>query len=516
MKIGRTKSGMGNIMENSASYRNIFKTTFLFGFVKVFNILVKIGLQKAVAVLLGASGLGTIGLFNNAIQFIRQMAGLGIDQSAVRDISEANGNNRIARCSEVIAVVKRVIGLTCLLGIILTLVFSRFLSRYTFGNYSYTVSYIFLSIAVGATILTAGQSAILTGMRRLRHLAYSSMIGAIVGLLSGLPFYYFLGDKGIVPSLIVSNLTQLLVTGYYVNRLPVERFRLSVKKFVHGASAIVKTGAALMIQGLMLQVSNLIIASYISLHDNLSVLGCYQAGIAIIGGYFGVILTAMTTEYYPRISAINSDNPNLNNAVNVQSETGLMLAFPLVILFVIFSDFFFRFLYSEEFMAGTDYVNFAVMGTVTIICSNCMGMVLMAKQKYKTILISSFIMSVIILTINIVFYRLCGLKGLGCGYFFSGLLQFVVYDRMMFRRYRIRFNCTVLLKWLLLIVAILVVNFMKYVPDVRISYTVNAIILLCATLYTLHFMRHKMNISFSTITYYIKNKFHYDNKNKTV
>lgn len=495
-------------MENPASYRNIFKTTFLFGFVQVFNILVKIGLHKAVALLLGASGLGAIGLFNNTIQLIRQTAGLGVDQSSVRDISEAKGTDQVTRYSEVIAVVKRLIGFTCLLGVILTIVFSRFLSRYTFGNYNYTVSYIFLSIAVGAAILTVGQSAILTGMHRLQHLAYSSMIGAVVGLLSGLPFYYFWGEKGIVPSLIVSNLTPLLVTGYYVRRIPVEKIRLTARKFVRGASAMVKTGAALMIQGLMLQACNLIIASYISLHDNLSVLGYYQAGIAIIGGYFGVILTAMTTEYYPRISAINGDNEQLKEAVNAQSETGLMLAFPLVILFVMFSDFFFRFLYSGEFVAGAEYVNYAVMGTVTIICSNCMGMILMAKQKYKAILVSSFIANIIVLTANLAFYHLWGLKGLGIGYFFSGFLQFVMYDRMMYRRYRIRFNRTVLVNWILLIGSILIVNFMKSVQDIRISYAVDGIVLLCATLYTMHFMRHKMNFSLASTAQYFKNKFH--------
>ena len=36
------------------SYKNIFKTTFLFGFVQVFNILIKVITNKIVAVLLGA------------------------------------------------------------------------------------------------------------------------------------------------------------------------------------------------------------------------------------------------------------------------------------------------------------------------------------------------------------------------------------------------------------------------------------------------------------------------------
>lgn len=495
-------------MENSASYRNIFKTTFLFGFVQVFNISVKIGLNKVAALLIGATGIGTIGLFNNTILLIRNIAGLGIDQSATRDISEAHGTNQATKYSEVIIIVKKIIWFTCLLGVIATIVFSRFLSRYTFGNENYIVSYIFLSIAVGASIVTSGQSAILTGMRQLRQLAWSSMIGAIAGFLSGLPFYYFLGEKGIIPSLIVSNVTPLFVTTYFVRNIPIMKIQLNAKRFVQGASGIVKTGIALMIQNLILHACSLIIASYISLHDNLSILGYYQAGVTIINGYFGVIMTAMTTEYYPRISAINNDNKKLSSAVNTQSETGLMLAFPLVVLFVTFSNFFLSFLYSYEFIASTAYVNIAVMGTVTIICSNCMGMVLLAKQKYKAILISTFITSVIILTINLLFYRLWGLKGLGFGYFFSGILQFIVYDCMMFFRYRICFNRTVLFKWILLIAIILTINFTKTIENVFTRYSLNGFFLLGASLYTCYFMQNKMNIRIPAIVQAIKNKIH--------
>ena len=44
----------------SQSYKNIFKTTFLLGFVQIFNILVKVITNKIVSVLLGAEGMGTI------------------------------------------------------------------------------------------------------------------------------------------------------------------------------------------------------------------------------------------------------------------------------------------------------------------------------------------------------------------------------------------------------------------------------------------------------------------------
>ena len=45
------------MQSNESSYRSIFKSTFLFGFVQVFNIVTKAAINKAVAILLGTEGM---------------------------------------------------------------------------------------------------------------------------------------------------------------------------------------------------------------------------------------------------------------------------------------------------------------------------------------------------------------------------------------------------------------------------------------------------------------------------
>ena len=55
---------------NKGSYRQIFKATSLFGGVQVFNIIIGIIRSKIVAVLLGASGMGVLGLFTTTIAMV--------------------------------------------------------------------------------------------------------------------------------------------------------------------------------------------------------------------------------------------------------------------------------------------------------------------------------------------------------------------------------------------------------------------------------------------------------------
>lgn len=124
----------------TSSYGNIFKTTFLFGFVQIFNIIVKVGLNKVVAMLLGAEGMGIIGIYNSAIQMIRTGASLGVNQSAVRDISEANACNDNVRFSRIISLTNKVIWFTALLGMGVTIVLSPYLSKWYFGDETYTLA----------------------------------------------------------------------------------------------------------------------------------------------------------------------------------------------------------------------------------------------------------------------------------------------------------------------------------------------------------------------------------------
>lgn len=441
-------------MADASGYRNIFKSTFLFGFVQIFNIAVKVGLNKAVAILLGPVGMGIISLYNTSIQLLSVGAGLGINQSAVRDISEARGFNDKEKIDTTISFVKRIIRYTSLLGIILTVALSPLLSEWTFGNKDYSWGYVIVSLAVGASIQTNGYRAINTGMRQLRNVAYSTMWGAVVGLVCGVPLYFFLGDKGIVPSLVISSIATLLIAKYYADKIQYDKKSLSIREALGKSSNMIKMGISLMLMSFMLSAVQLIISSYISSHGGVAIVGFYQAGATIVTSYFGIIITAMSTDYYPRISSFHNDNTKLNDAVNAQSEVGLLLALPLAVVFIFLAPFFLRFLYSERFIVATDYLDFAILGTVTIIASNSMGMILLAKQKSKMFLWSSLTGNIIILAINIIAYNLLGLTGLGIAYMINGIIQFTMFDLIMWYFYSIRFSERILILLLLVFVCI--------------------------------------------------------------
>jgi len=496
-----------NNSPQSTSYGGIFKSTFLFSFVQVIRILVGVIKNKIVAVLLGAEGMGIMSIFQNAMNFIKTGAGLGISQSAVKDISEANASEDRNRISRTISIVLRVVLLTSLLGAAITIIMSPLLSRWGFGDSKYTLSFILLGIAVFFEVFVENQLAILKGMRQLQSLAKASIWGSLVGLVTGVPLYYLLGVKGIVPSFIVTAFTIFLVTRYYINKVNFDKTDIPFKQVMKESTPMVKMGISLMLVSLIGTLFALIIAAYLRSHGGLNIVGYYNAGEVIVGTYIGVIITAMSTDYYPRISAVNNDNIKLTEEVNAQSEVGLLMAFPLVVIFVFFSPVFINILYTPDFQASINYTDFAIIGSVIIICSNCMGMILLAKQASSIFLVSVIGQRIICLAAFILLYQLFGLKGLGYAYIFLGVLHIVLMSIIMKVKYNIQFNTKVLIQLLLVISVILISRSVRGLENVYWRYSLGFTLIFMTVVYSYYYMKKYMGIDIiSSVRSRVKNK----------
>jgi hypothetical protein len=340
-----------------------------------------------------------------------------------------------------------------------------------------------------------GYLAINTGMRQLKNVAVANLAGSIVGLVSAIPFYYFFREKGIVPSLIVSSFATMIVSAYFARKVQYEKVKLSIQESIRKSKAIVTMGVSLMLMSMMLSLSSLILSSYISHNGGIETVGLYQAGATIVVSYFAVIVSAMSTEYYPRICGINHDNKALAQAVNRQSETGLIIALPLVVAFVFLIPYFLRFLYSDAFIQSSEYTDYAIIGSIAIICSNCMGMVLLAKQNAKTFLISSLICNVIVLGINILMYKALGLTGLGLGYAFNGLFQLLMYQIIMKIEYQISFSRTTIINLVICMSAALCAGVFRHLYIEWVRWLCGTILFILSLIYMLYYMRHKMGLN---------------------
>lgn len=400
-------------IETTKEYRSIFKATSLFGGVKVYTILIGIIRTKFVAVLLGTVGVGILGLYQSTIVFIGGLTALGLSTSAVRDVSEANASGDSLRIGRTVSVLRRLVWITGLFGLLTVAVLSPLLSRVTFGNNDYTIPFVFLSVILLFDQISSGQLVVLQGMRRLKSLAKATAIGSTLGLIVSIPLYYWFGVKGIVPTLILNSATSLLLSWFYARKIPIKKVTISTKDALADGRMMLKMGIAMTVSNTLVHGCSYVLRWFIRFTDGIDEVGIFVAGFSLMSTYVGMIFTAMTTDYYPRLAAVNHDNDRCKDTINRQAELALMIIAPLMVAIVTFIPIVVNILYSSSFISVGDYIAGASLGLVFRTMGWPIAYVFIAKSESRLYLVNELVANIYCLILNILGYRFFGLLGLG-------------------------------------------------------------------------------------------------------
>ena len=424
----------------TSSYRSIFKATSLFGGVQAYQILIGVIKSKFVAVLLGPMGMGIQGLYQSAIQLIQSFSSLGLSQSAVRDVSEANGSGDSKRIGLTVAVVKRLVWITGLLGLVATAVLSPVLSQTTFGNYDYTIPFIFLSVILLLDQLSAGQKVVLQGMRKLKYLAKSTAIGSTVGLVVSIPLYYLFGVQGIVPTLILNSVTMLCLTWYFSKKVEVEKVEVTNEQTFEKGKSMLKMGLAMSISGIMVTLTSYLLRGFIRYEGGTEQVGLFTAGFMLTNSYVGMVFNAMGTDYYPRLSAVNQDNAKCTEVINQQGEIATLIIAPILISCMILMPFIIRIIYSDKFLPANDYILWAVSGMMFKVFSWVIAFVFLAKAEAKLFIINEVITNIYSFGLSALGYHYFNLAGLGIAFMLTYLAYSVQVYLIARKRYEFSFT----------------------------------------------------------------------------
>ena len=417
--------------------RIITKAAALFGGVQVVSILCSVIRTKVIAILLGSTGIGIIGLYNSAIETITALTGLGIRSSSVREISEAHSHNDNNEISRIVTVVRRWSWFVGLLGAVVLISLAPLLSRTTFGDDRHIWGFVLLSCTMLFNALTSGEQAILQGTKQLRRLARCSVYGSIVSLLVSLPLYYFMGIDGIVPSLILYAAATLIVTLFYRER-NIETTPMNIRQTATQGREMVTLGVFMTVSSFITTLFSYIFAAYLNARSGEAVVGYYQAGFTLMNKYVGLIFTAMAMEYYPRLSSVAKDNEQLSRYVGKQVEMMQLMLAPIIAIFIMLHPIMVQILYTADFFVINGYLLLAIQGITFKAISWSLGFVLLAKGSGKLYFVTELLSDTITLALNIVGYHYWGLAGVGASYTIGFILYLIIIYVVCRKNYNIQ------------------------------------------------------------------------------
>ncbi|EJG01878.1 oligosaccharide flippase family protein [Flavobacterium sp. F52] len=398
------------------SYAKALKATTIFGGVQIVVILFQILKSKAVAVLIGASGMGVLGLLTQTVTFLSAITNFGLESSAVKNISSAEASGNKDYLYKTISVFRRLVFYTGTLGFLTCLSLSPFLSSIVFENETHTASFIISATSLLFMQLAVGQNAILQGMRKMKLLAKASVLSSFAGLFVSVPIYYFMGIDGIAISITISAFVNFLIPFFLVKKINIGKVSFNKDVFKVEGRNMLKMGFLLSMSGLISIGSSFLLRIFITRDGSLADVGLYNAGFAIIEGYVGIIFTAMAKDYYPRLSMVSNDVVERNREVNQQTEIAILFLIPILTVFLLFLNLIILILYTKEFLPALEMIQYAVLGMFFRAISWSMGYLLLAKGDSKIFFWSELISTIYIFSLNILGYKFLGLKGIGIAF----------------------------------------------------------------------------------------------------
>jgi enterobacterial common antigen flippase len=404
------------------SHRGILKATSLIGGSAFIKILIDMVRVKFVAILLGPVGVGLIGVYSSIIQMVTTVSGMGISTSGVRQVAQSLGAGDDDQVAKTVIALRRTVWVTGILGL-LAMVFGCVLwSHISFGHRNHAWSIAWLGSVILLTSIMAGQQCVLQGMRRIADLAKITIIGAINGTIISIPCFYFWGQRGIVASLVLSAMAALATSWWFARRVVIKDVVTSWRESKTEVFHLLHFGLPIMLSAIMTVLSTFVIRAMLIRQIGLAGVGIYQSAYGLAGVLVNFVLSAMGTDYYPRLTLVANDDQQIGREFNAQTEIALLLAVPGLAATIVFAPVVIPIFYSGEFNAAIDILRWMVFGVFGRVVSWPLGFVILAKGKGKVFFATEFMGS----GFHLLMIWLCvGASGLsGTGVAFTALYGF--------------------------------------------------------------------------------------------
>ena len=393
--------------------------------------------SKFVALFLGTTGIGIAGLLQNTLAIITSLTGFGINISGVRMVALAHAEKNQEEFSKTILVLKRASIGSGILGVLLTFLLAKSLSIWTFGSTEYVTWFLVLSINFIFSGLAVNKMVVLQGTRSMKSIAVSTVVYAVLITSVTIPIYYFFRMEGIVAVLVLNAVLNYVVNWFFARKIALVPVEVSFKETLFRGKEMMQLGFLLSINVIFGHLMSYLLKLYFNFqHVNASVLGLYVVASTLLITYVGMIFSAMSTDFYPRLTAVQKDNAAVKEMVNDQIEVALLLITPLILGFYFLAPIVIQVLYSVEFTDVVFILKFALLAIIVKAIIWPLAFIILSKGEKKLYFQQELLGDAMNIGFTILFYEYIGLLGIGL----AMLLNYSIYGIYVFNIVQNKFD----------------------------------------------------------------------------
>lgn len=490
------------VSKDNGHYKIIAKGLIFFGSIQIVQTLIGLIKVKYVSVLIGPSGMGELTLFTTFSNTIVYVVGFGLFNSAVRNISIANGEGNLIEVQKIFSLVNKIIILTSIVGCAFLIIFRTPIERFLLGENSqglYNLN--LLVLVIFFSVLSNRNNMLIQGVGRYKKLGKATLISSLLSLVAVFPLFYFYGKEAIITSLIVSSFIIYLVSNYYLKSLSIPlKFDLNFKNLFEDSSQLIKLGIIMMLSSLLGNLVTNFINIYIVKKGSTFDLGLYNAATTISMQYVSLVFVSLSTEFYPRLSSVSQDYSMVRNMVNNQIEVVLVVLLPLLVLMQTFANFMVKIFFTDDFVSIVPFIQISTIAIIFQALAYVISNIPLAMGNKKYLfLYNSFIPGLISLSSSVLGYKYFGLMGLAFALFIVNLVHFLTMYIAVKKSYSF-FIYSHILKLIMSILLILTASlFFIFILNGLISYLVSFFIVCFTFILTYKKCTQLFGLSLATI-----------------
>lgn len=337
--------------------------------------------SKAVALLLGPTGVGVMGTYQSLTTMVGTIACMGMNTSGVREIAAARGGGDQKVLADALVTFKWMNVILAAIGAAVLVVFARPLSTLTFDDPSHASSIMALASLVFFSVLIGHNSAVIQGWHQIGKVAKLNVLAAVLGAVIAIGFFATLKHRGIVPALVAAGAVQWAISSWYMRSLGATRMVRSGSFSKPVAKSLLKVGGLFVFFGVS--------SSAVAYFQRLVIVrglgevaaGMFQAATSLSVIYASYVLNAMSTDFLPRLSSVASESHHVNKLVNEQTVVAMLLALPGIVATNIFAGVAIYIFYSTDFEPAIALLQLLAAGVIGRIVAWPIGIILVARQR---------------------------------------------------------------------------------------------------------------------------------------
>lgn len=364
----------------------MLKSMAIIGGAQAANIVIQVVRLKIVALLLGPSGIGLLSLYTGLQGMVTTAAGLGMGSSGVRQIASVKGEEgALSQVRRVLIAAHLVQGIIAMVAVWLL---REPIAEWVMGSARYATEVGLVGLAALLGLLGTAHTALLQGMRQITALGRVTVIGALLGTLAGLCAVVLYGESGLIAFVLVQPLATIAIALCYTRRLTRPTTPgPGLAEIWEIWKPMARLGSAFMLGGLATTATLLLVRGRISQELGLDAAGQFAAAWGITMTYIGFLLTAMGTDFYPRLTEVIGDHEAASRLMNDQAQLMMAIGGPVLLLLIGLAPFVITMLYSLEFGPAASLLQWHMVGNVFKLASAALGFAFIAAARGRVFLL---------------------------------------------------------------------------------------------------------------------------------